>query len=82
MKMQMSGKFQGGVPRDAFHAAAIGGALHEDCGPCVQITTDMALYAPTTTAEATDVRPLVCGCGQELSGVRRAHCPRCGCCLN
>lgn len=46
------------------------------------ITTDMALYAPTTTTEATDVRPLVCGCGQELSGVRRAHCPRCGCCLN
>lgn len=45
MKMQMAGKWQGGVPRDAFHAASIGGALHEDCGPCVQITTDMALEA-------------------------------------
>ncbi|WP_445255547.1 hypothetical protein [Nocardioides aurantiacus] len=46
------------------------------------ITTDMALYAPSTTTDAVDVRPLVCGCGQDLGLVRRAHCPRCGCCLN
>ncbi|MFT3811013.1 MAG: hypothetical protein QM698_13925 [Micropepsaceae bacterium] len=45
MKMQMAGSWQGGVPRDAFRAASIGGALHEDCGPCVQIATDMALEA-------------------------------------
>jgi hypothetical protein len=24
----------------------------------------------------------VCGCGQEISGTKRAHCPRCGCCLS
>ena len=48
----------------------------------IMITTDMALYAPSTTADAVDVRPLVCGCGQDLGLVRRAHCPRCGCCLN
>ncbi len=53
MKMQMAGKWQGGVPRDAFHAAAIGAALHEDCGPCVQITTDMALEAGMATATIT-----------------------------
>jgi AhpD family alkylhydroperoxidase len=53
MNMQMAGKWQGDLPRDAFHAAAIGAALHEDCGPCVQITTDMALeagVAPATIA--------------------------------
>lgn len=54
MKMQMAGKWQGDLPRDAFHAASIGGALHEDCGPCVQITTDMALEAgmPPATISA------------------------------
>lgn len=31
------------APRDALHAAGIGGALVEDCGPCVQITTDTAV---------------------------------------
>lgn len=45
MKMQLTGKWPADLPRDAFHAASIGGALHEDCGPCVQITTDMALEA-------------------------------------
>ena len=44
-RMQMAGKWQGPLPRDPFHAAAIGGALHEDCGPCVQISTDMAVEA-------------------------------------
>ena len=54
VKMQMAGKWQGDLPRDAFHAAAIGAALHEDCGPCVQITTDMALEAgmPPATVSA------------------------------
>jgi len=53
LKMQMAGKWQGGLPREAFHAAAIGGALHEDCGPCVQITTDMALEAGVAPAVIT-----------------------------
>lgn len=22
-----------------------------------------------------------CGCGQEIAGNKRLHCPRCGCCL-
>lgn len=53
LKMQMAGKWQGDLPRDAFHAASLGGAVHEDCGPCVQIVTDMALeagVAPATLA--------------------------------
>lgn len=61
MKMQMSGKWQGGVPGDAFHAAAIGGALHEDCGPCVQITTDMALEAGVAPAT---ISALISGGGE------------------
>jgi hypothetical protein len=31
------------APRDALQAAAIGGALVEDCGPCVQIASDRAV---------------------------------------
>jgi len=33
------------APRDAWHAAALAGALTEDCGPCVQIATDRAIEA-------------------------------------
>ena len=43
MKMQMAGKWRVPLPVDAAIAASIAGALHEDCGPCVQIATDMAL---------------------------------------
>ena len=49
-KMQMAGKWRGPLPRDAWHAASIGGALHEDCGPCVQIATDMAVEAGVSPA--------------------------------
>ena len=42
---QTYGRWQGPVPRDAWHAAAIGGALVEDCGPCVQIASDRAVEA-------------------------------------
>ncbi|HUO92366.1 MAG TPA: hypothetical protein VMU22_05555 [Rhizomicrobium sp.] len=34
-----------GAPTDAYCAARIAAALSEDCGPCVQITVDMALEA-------------------------------------
>lgn len=34
-----------GVSREAWCAARIAAALSEDCGPCVQITVDMALAA-------------------------------------
>jgi hypothetical protein len=43
MKMQMSGKWRGDAPANAWWAAGIAGALIEDCGPCVQIGTDMAV---------------------------------------
>lgn len=58
------------------------------------ITTDAALYGaaraalldratvPTTAGPVAQVASLAtCGCGQELVGVSRQHCPRCGCCL-
>lgn len=45
MKMQMAGRWMGQAPRNAMYAASVGAALHEDCGPCVQITTDMAIEA-------------------------------------
>jgi hypothetical protein len=31
-----------GVPKDAWYAAKIAGALAEDCGPCTQLCVDMA----------------------------------------
>jgi hypothetical protein len=39
----LGGTWRGGAPRDAWCAAGIAGALVEDCGPCVQIATDIAL---------------------------------------
>src|SRR6185437_8802195 len=44
--MQMSGgQWGGGAPNDALFASGIAGALVEDCGPCVQIASDMAVGA-------------------------------------
>ena len=46
MVMQMAaGYWRADAPRDAWCAAGIAGALVEDCGPCVQIASDMALEA-------------------------------------
>jgi hypothetical protein len=48
MKMQMAtAKIRGNAPRNAWNAAGIAGALVEDCGPCVQISSDMAMEAGT-----------------------------------
>ena len=44
--MQMAGgEWRGDAPRDVWYAAGIAGALVEDCGPCVQIASDMAMQA-------------------------------------
>ncbi len=50
------------------------------------ICTEAALYAPSSPGADTATTPrvttlLVCSCGQEIGGLRREHCPRCGCCL-
>lgn len=37
------GTFRGGAPANAWFAAGIAGALIEDCGPCVQIASDIAI---------------------------------------
>jgi len=39
---QAGGTFRGGAPVNAWFAAGIAGALVEDCGPCVQIGSDIA----------------------------------------
>ncbi len=44
MKMQMAARnWDGGAPLNAAAAAGIAGALVEDCGPCVQIASDIAM---------------------------------------
>lgn len=44
--MQMvGGQWRGNAPKDALFASGIAGALVEDCGPCVQIASDMAVEA-------------------------------------
>jgi hypothetical protein len=43
--VQLKLQAKGDAPRDALQAAAIGGALVEDCGPCVQIASDRAVEA-------------------------------------
>ncbi|HTQ13935.1 MAG TPA: hypothetical protein VMH86_08660 [Rhizomicrobium sp.] len=45
LRAQTAARWQGPAPRDAWHAAAIAGALVEDCGPCLQIASDLALEA-------------------------------------
>ncbi|HEY1632344.1 MAG TPA: hypothetical protein VGF56_13585 [Rhizomicrobium sp.] len=45
VKMQRALNWPDKAPREAWHAAAIAGALTEDCGPCVQIGTDKAIEA-------------------------------------
>jgi hypothetical protein len=47
MKAQMAPRWHGPVSADVWHCAGIAGALVEDCGPCVQIATDMAIEAGT-----------------------------------
>jgi hypothetical protein len=42
---QVMANHRGGAPLDAYCAARIAATLSEDCGPCVQITVDMALEA-------------------------------------
>jgi hypothetical protein len=42
---QAGGTWRGTAPRDVWCAAGIAGALVEDCGPCVQIASDMAIEA-------------------------------------
>jgi hypothetical protein len=37
------GNWRGDAPPNAWFASGIAGALHEDCGPCVQIASDIAM---------------------------------------
>jgi hypothetical protein len=37
------GNWRGGAPANAWFASGIAGALFEDCGPCVQIASDIAM---------------------------------------
>lgn len=39
------GQHHGGLPLEALAAARLAAALHEDCGPCVQIVVNIALEA-------------------------------------
>ena len=39
----VGGQWKGQAPRDPWHAAGIARALVEDCGPCVQIASDIAI---------------------------------------
>src|ERR1700733_7864493 len=41
-RVQGLGAYRHGVPCGAWYAAKIVFALHEDCGPCTQLTVDMA----------------------------------------
>lgn len=45
------------------------------------IATEAALYGRTSGSGAGVTTVVVCGCGQEIGGIEREHCPRCGCCL-
>lgn len=42
MKVMGMARYRKDIPRDAWYAAKIAGALSEDCGPCTQLVVDMA----------------------------------------
>lgn len=39
----LGGNWRGDAPPNAWFASGIAGALYEDCGPCVQIASDIAM---------------------------------------
>ncbi|MCB9735744.1 MAG: hypothetical protein H6745_24425 [Deltaproteobacteria bacterium] len=39
------GHWDGGLPRDALHAARVAAIVHEDCGPCTQLAVGFAAEA-------------------------------------
>ena len=45
------------------------------------IATEAALYGSIRTSGSGVSTLMVCSCGQEIGGLTREHCPRCGCCL-
>lgn len=45
------------------------------------IATEAALFRARNAGGSGETKTLTCGCGQEIVGTRRPHCPRCGCCL-
>jgi hypothetical protein len=54
VRAQTAARWTANVPAGVWHCAGIAGALVEDCGPCVQIASDMAMEAgtPPETIEA------------------------------
>jgi hypothetical protein len=44
------GQYQGALPRDAWYAAKLATMQHDDCGPCAQLSIDMALEAGVPAA--------------------------------
>ena len=44
------GQYQGTLPRDAWYAAKLATMQHDDCGPCAQLSIDMALEAGVPAA--------------------------------
>ena len=46
------------------------------------IATEAALFGRTSASGSGVTTLLVCGCGQEIGGTKRLHCPRCGAALS
>lgn len=44
------GQYKGVLPRDAWYAAKLATMQHDDCGPCAQLSIDMALEAGVSVA--------------------------------
>lgn len=44
------GTYKGALPRDAWYAAKLATMQHDDCGPCAQLSIDMALEAGVPAA--------------------------------
>jgi hypothetical protein len=45
------------------------------------IATEAALAGQASGSGSGVITLRMCSCGQEIGGIEREHCPRCGCCL-
>lgn len=64
-----------GVPKEAWHAARVASARHEDCGPCTQLVVDMALEdgVPPATLRAVVARDFTTMPADAALGLRLAE---------
>jgi len=69
-KVASLGRYHKDAPLAAYHAVSVVGTMAEDCGPCTQLTVDMAVRAGVDPAvlRAVVSRLVLCDAGRRFLG--------------